>query len=421
MNATKKTQKIGALAAVLLAGGAFLAAPAANAATLVAADQASASQTLVSQTGTVIAQDQTSMLQATPSAPRAVTVTTEPGALVTLTARNANKAKPQSKVANKDGQATFTKLTAGTTYTVTANGKSTTVTPVVKVGKASDLKVMTTDQVGTVDLTWAHKSTKARGGNTIGYTITATPANAPANTTSNKLEPITIEATTTSAELTGLDPNALYSFSVTPHNAIGEGQPSVARMSRSLADITGITGPATPNSVAQDQDTNNKNDDATNTNTTPTPAPAPAPAPAPKPGPAPAPKPSTKTIYVCPDGWDDVNGVCTQTQAYTYSTKTETSPYTYHDQFVETNKIWHDDPFNPHNGCAYTVHGDRCMGWEIQGYNTKVKNPAPSGWTDNGSAYERQVEVKDATPAGWSDNGSQWIRTTAKVEKVVPA
>ncbi len=196
MNATATRTKIAGLAATLLVGAAFLAAPAANAATLVAADQASMSQNSTIQTGTVVAQDQTSMLQATPSAPRAVTVTTEPGALVTL---KASKAKPQSKLANKDGQATFTKLTAGTKYTVTANGKSTTVTPVVKVGKASDLTVMTTDQVGTVDLTWNHKATKARGGNTIGYTVTATPANAPANTSANSttntaLEPITIEA-----------------------------------------------------------------------------------------------------------------------------------------------------------------------------------------------------------------------------------
>jgi hypothetical protein len=116
-----------------------------------------------------------------------------------------------------------------------------------------------------------------------------------------------------------------------------------------------------------------------------------------------------------------VNGVCTQTKAYTFYTDTETKPYSYHDEFVETNRIWHDDAFNPHNGCAYTVHGDRCMGWEIQGYNTKVKDAAPSGWTDNGSGYEREVKKKDATPAGWSDNGSEWIRTAAKIEKVVPA
>ena len=43
------------------------------------------------------------------------------------------------------------------------------------------------------------------------------------------------------------------------------------------------------------------------------------------------------------------------------------------------------------------------------------------GWYDDGTQYAHDIEVKDATPSGWSDNGSQWIRTTAKVAKVVPA
>jgi len=60
------------------------------------------------------------------------------------------------------------------------------------------------------------------------------------------------------------------------------------------------------------------------------------------------------------------------------------------------------------------------MGWEIQGYTTKVKDDAPSGWTDNGTAYARDVDVKDATPDGWSDNGTEWIRTAAKVARTVP-
>ena len=395
MNVTK----FAAFAAALLIGTAVFTAPTAQASQLIAADQTTS--------GTVIAQDQTSQLRAQPTGPRAVTVTTTPGARVTLATKNR---APQSTTANANGQARFTKLTAGARYTVRADGKTTTVTPVVNVGKASDLTVMTTDQVDAVDLTWAHKSTKARGGRTIGYTVTATPSQP--NAAADAELVITVEASTKQVELTGLDPTIVYSFSVTPHNAIGNGKPSIARMSRSLADITGISTP-----VAE------SNDDAQSPhdNANPEPAPAPGPQPAPRPGPQPAPKPNTKTIWVCPDGWADVSGVCTQTQAYTYSKQTETSPYTYSPQFVETGRVWHDDPYNPFNGCRYTVHGDRCMGWEIQGYTTQAKNPAPAGWTDNGSAYERQVDVKNPTPAGWSDNGSEWIRTTAKVEKVVPA
>jgi hypothetical protein len=394
------SKKFGAVAAAILISGAavFTAAPA-NAAQVVATDPA----------GVVVAQDQTSMLQATPSAPRAVTVTTEPGTLVTI---NTKGVKRQSKFANKDGQATFTKLTAGKDYRVSTSNDKATVRPVTKVGKASDLTVMTTDQVGTVDLTWNHKATKARGGDTIGYTITATPADGS--------EPITMEAATTEAELSGLDPAALYSFSVTPHNALGDGKPSVARMSRSLADITGITGPAATDPVAQDN------------NPGPTPATAPQPAPAPKPGPAP--KPNTKTIYICPDGYDDVSGVCTQTKDYTFHTETQTQDYTYTldrrlepcsgsdcpgSEYKDFGTDWSGTTC-PNGG---TMHDGKCLGWTTgqKWVNYQVKDAPPMGWHDDGSQYAKDVDVKDATPSGWSDNGSQWIRTTAKVEKVVPA
>ena len=398
------SKKFGAVAAAILISGAavFTAAPA-NAAQVVTTDPA----------GVVVAQDQTSMLQATPSAPRAVTVTTEPGTLVTI---NAKGAKRQSKVANKDGQATFTKLTAGKDYRVSTNNDDATVRPVTKVGKASDLTVMTTDQVGTVDLTWNHKATKARGGDTIGYTITATPADGS--------EPITMEAATTEAELSGLDPAALYSFSVTPHNALGDGKPSVAQMSRSLADITGITGPAATDPVAQDN----------NPGPTPAPAPQPAPAPAPAPKPGPAPKPNTKTIYVCPDGYDDVSGVCTQTKDYTFHAETQTKDYTYTQdrrlepcsgsdcpgsEYKDFGTDWSGTTC-PNGG---TMHDGKCLGWttDQKWVNYQVKDAPPMGWHDDGSQYAKDVEVKDATPSGWSDNGRQWIRTTAKVEKVVPA
>lgn len=385
MNTNKRTAKIAALAATVLAGTAFAfaSAPAANASEIIARDQA----------GVVVAQDQSTKLTAEPTATRAVTVTTEPGAVVTLTPKASkagkNAKQTRKQLADKDGKATFTKLTAGTEYTVTANGQSTTVTPVVKAGKASDLTVTTTDRVDTVDLNWTHQASKAQGA--VGYTVTATPANA-------NLDSITVEVTTTSAELTGLNPTALYSFSVTPHNQLGDGQASVARMSRSLADITGLPVP-----VAQD--------------TTPQ-KPATQPAatqptqPAPRPGPAPG--PSTRTIWVCPDNFDDANGVCTQTKDYTFHDVTETQPYTYHSEFVVTG--WRVDPYPCSSG---TMHPDGC--WVAQGYDQQVKDAAPAGWTDNGSVYERTVQEKDETPAGWADNGSAWIRTTAKVEKVVPA
>ncbi len=409
MNANKNTKKIGALAAVLLAGGAFLAAPAANAATVLAADQAG---TVIAQdaSGVVVAQDESSMLRATPSAPRAVTVSTKPGATVSLTAKGA---KAHSKKADKNGKATFTKLDAGKQYTVSAMGASTMVTPVLKAGKADDLKVMTTNQVGSVDLTWNYRNAKARGD--VAFTVTATPVGSTANTTIDR--PISIETTSKDSELTGLNPNALYSFSVTPHNALGDGQPSVARMSRSLADLTGISGPTRPAPVAQDADAKNATQ-----------------VPAVKPGPTPAPQPSTRTIWVCPEGFGDVQGVCTQSQAYTFHTEKETQAYTYTadrrlepctggdcpgSEYKDFGTDWSGTTC-PNGG---TMHDGKCLGWTTgQKWVTyQVKDAPPMGWYDDGTQYAHDVQVKDATPAGWSDNGSQWIRTTAKIEKVVSA
>jgi len=409
-----KTTTFGAVAASILIGSSVLLAPAANAAptsTVIAVDQS----------GLVIAQDQTAQLQAVPSAPRAITVTTEPGTLVTIKAPGVTS---QSKLTNKSGQATFTKLKAGKTYTVSTNDDDATVVPVIKVGRASDLTIMTTDQPGTIQATWQHRATKARGD--VGYTLTATPAGRDA--ANPELKPISIEASTTEATLAGLNPEVLYSFSVTPHNALGEGKASVARMARSLADITGLTGSTTPAA----QDASGSANGAQDTNS---PAPVtPAPAPAPKPGPAPAPKPNTRTIWVCQDGYSDVNGVCTQTKAYTFHTEKQTKDYTFSTDSRYESCSGSDCPGSeykdfgtdwsgttcPNGG---TMHDGKCLGW-TEGHkwvNYQIKDAPPMGWYDDGSQFAKDVEVKDETPSGWSDNGSEWIRTAAKIEKVVPA
>ena len=51
----------------------------------------------------------------------------------------------------------------------------------------------------------------------------------------------------------------------------------------------------------------------------------------------------------------------------------------------------------------------------------QVKDAPPLGWYDDGSQYATEVQAKDETPSGWSDTGTEWIRTTAKVSKTVPA
>ncbi|MCH9690426.1 MAG: fibronectin type III domain-containing protein [Gammaproteobacteria bacterium] len=401
---TRITGALGALTAGIIVSTSLVSAPAAQAA------ESDATVTQANATGVVIARDQSVPLTAVPMAPRAVTVTTSPNTRVTL---KAPRTKTRSAKTNDKGIATFTKLKAGKKYTVTADGETATVVPVLKVGRARDLTIMTTSEPGTITATWAHATSKARGGLTIGYTLTATPVGVADGVPDGDpdVPSISIKTESTEAVLRGLDPTVLYSFTVTPHNLLGEGRASVARMDRSLAEVSGIAMPAA--------------DDAGSDSAEEAPSAEPSAAPVatspPASRPAPNPAPQMRTVWVCPDEFTEVDGVCTQNRAYTFHTETETTAYTYHDEFVETNRIWHDHAFNPHNGCAYTVHGDRCMGWEIQGYTTKFKDDAPSGWTDNGTAYARDVDVKDATPDGWSDNGTEWIRTAAKVARTVPA
>ena len=54
---------------------------------------------------------------------------------------------------------------------------------------------------------------------------------------------ISVETDSTEAVLRGLD-EVLYSFTVTPHNPLGEGRASIARMDRSLSEVSGIAVPA---------------------------------------------------------------------------------------------------------------------------------------------------------------------------------
>jgi hypothetical protein len=159
------------------------------------------------------------------------------------------------------------------------------------------------------------------------------------------------------------------------------------------------------------------------------PAPVPAPAPAPAPAPGPAPAPATKTIYVCPDGYTEAGSLCEKLTAYTFHDVTTTSPYTYHQQFVQTGShitfstdgsnggtYYAKDAWNSSDGSAegfYAVIPD--------GYNISVKDAPPTGFTDDGSKYTKTEKIKDSAPTGYTDNGSSWVTTAAKIAKVVPA
>jgi hypothetical protein len=154
--------------------------------------------------------------------------------------------------------------------------------------------------------------------------------------------------------------------------------------------------------------------------------PAPAPAPAPAPGPAPAPRPSTKTIWVCPDSFEELAGQCIKTMAYTYHEEVETSPYTYHsEQQVDTKSVaatFDGSVWTWTCPSGYSAGGGQWGVGICKGTVTvSVKDPAPLGWYDTGSAYGHDVDVRDPLPEGYLDDGTQWVMTAAKVSREVAA
>ena len=354
--------------------------------------------------GTVIAQDIRSLIQVTAPAPSALAVKSSPGSMVT--AKLVGSKKVTTKKANRQAIATFTKLKAGSSYEISVNGETTVAIPVIPVTPASHLTVATTASPDSVHLSWKHQTKKPQG--PVSYRVSANPVTGEGSITN------TVSALETT--LVGLDTNKRYEFTVTPLNLLGDGQASVALMSRSLNDINGVaqSGQA-GESVA-----------VTPQVSPPSPTPAPAPAASnatPTPAPAPAPKPAaptTKTIYVCPDGFTDNNGICETTTPYTFHMETETRNYSYHTE-MENYGPWKDFGTDwsgttcPNGG---TMHDGKCMGFDQR--PVSVKDQTPAGFTDTGSNWTKQTQVKDQTPSGYSDNGTTWVKVAAKVAKVVP-
>jgi len=385
--------------------------------------------------GRIIAQDQTQQLSAAATAPREITVRTQPGAQVSIQPATASKAnKKVTKRADDEGIAVFGSLTAGREYTVSSEGETVTALPVKPVGKAFGLTARTTESPESVDLTWQHKATPARGGDSITYEVQARQISPKTGEVDQTKAPVTQDTADTQATLTGLDPAAIYEFQVRAHNELGLGKPSIARMSEPLSAL--VQAPEAAAIPTQNPEPKNT-------------SPAPKPAPAPAPRPAPAPKPNTRTIWVCPSGYQDIGANCQKTAAYTYTTQ----EYTFHDEVQTKAYTFHTETtgpapiineFSTDNICpaGYNLEDYGAQGKLCRQYGPvptkQVKDAAPSGWTDNGSAYERTVTVKDdapagftdngsewtkkdAAPSGWSDDGTQYVHTVAKQARVVPA
>lgn len=132
--------------------------------------------------------------------------------------------------------------------------------------------------------------------------------------------------------------------------------------------------------------------------------------------PAPAPGgpsgPLTRTIYLCPDSFTEVGGLCEKNLPYTYTTENytfypETRPESclgpgcpgsvYMDMGYIASPTW-EQVHCPRGG---TLYRNTCMAWST-------------------STQQVTFQIKDATPNGYTDNGSNWVNTTTKVAKVVP-
>ncbi|MFA7324225.1 MAG: fibronectin type III domain-containing protein [Candidatus Nanopelagicales bacterium] len=326
-----------------------------------------------------------------------ITVSGTDGGLV---AAQANGHVTRSVRIRAGQSAVITNLDPGARYAVTLDGKRIGFAiPVGQVGAANGLKVETTDVPGQVQLTWTHTINKDEGVPVV-FTVAATAA----DTSTPTAKTVTTDL---HATLSGLNLNERYTFSVTPSNSASAGRISSAAMQQTLAQISGV-------SVDQQ--------------VTPAPSASPTPAAAPAPAPSPAPTPATTTIYVCPDGFADAGSLCQKTLAYTFHPVVTSTPYTYHQTFVQTGTHV-DYSASPNGGTYYAENqwnandGSPAGYYAVvpDGYSITAKDAPPAGYTDNGTAFVKTDQVKDSTPAGYTDSGSAWVMTTAKTAQVVPA
>jgi hypothetical protein len=347
---------------------------------------------------------------------------------------SSGKSVPIFTRASARGYVVFRELTPGQTYLIQSMGKDSSrarisVTALTAMRAPSRLTATTTDQRTSITLTWQHTPTRATGGAAVGFRLTATPLDSSLATVTKDVRNVR------SMVLTGLSPDARYTFTLTPRNSAGSGTSATATMNRTLAEIHGGNSTSTPTTLAPAADAS-----LAPIKTPVAPVitqftnPANATPPVAPPPPSSPPPPATRTIYVCPDDFTETGDICTQTKAYTYSPVTETTPYTYStDSRYEScsgpdcpGSVYQDFGTDwsgttcPRGG---TMHGGQCLGWTggNKWVNYQVKNAPPLGWHDDGAAFARVIQVKDPMPTGFADDGTNWIKSASKIARVVPA
>lgn len=355
---------------------------------------------------TLVAQDTTTPAATAPRTqlvgidytPGGLTVTGHQGKKVTVSA-------PESKTRSMTPDSmtapvTFTKLTPGKTYAVSIGGAKVATAQVMGApGKTTGMKVHLRDgDPGSVLMTWDY--TPVKGSGQVEFRLTATPIVGQADHTPVSLD---VPGSEREAVLSGLNPHTLYKFSVSAINPAAAGKASSAAMTRTLGDLTGADD-AAARKAADDARAKADSDAARRIADAAVPAPGSA-----GPGGGGPSSPTYRTVYFCTDG--TLNGSsCELTRPYTFHTETQTMAYTY--TWTQTGTRRNTD----NQTCGYLPDANgnpvvECWGGFDEPVYSNVKNATPAGYTDNGSAWVRDVQVKDTTPVGWSDSGSAWTRT----------
>jgi hypothetical protein len=311
---------------------------------------------------------------------------------------------PRTASAPANRPVIFRHLSPGTRYVVAIGGARVgSAVPVAAVGPAGSLVVRAGSDPGSVQLSWAHRTAAAQGA--VDFAITIADADDTSTRTRPGIAPVIVRAPLMSTTIRDLDPSARYTFTVTARNSAGAAPATAATMSVPLARIPGISPlPAAPS---------------------PTPAASPTPAPAIPPSRTDPAAASTRTVYVCPAGYADIEGLCRTTTPYTFHTVTQTTPYTFHAQTSGPAPIL-DTYETTANSCA-SGYNYEDYGWVkyCRRYGTaptvSVKDATPTGYSDTGTAWAREVAVKDALPTGYSDDGTAWVAVAAKITVQVPA
>lgn len=399
------------LTAALLCGA--ILAPAANAQTVVVSNQTPPA---------VVAADVQADMVGIELIPGGIVVTGHGGDTVHVSTKGQKTRTIKPK--NASTPAKFSKLTPGKTYTISVGGTKVASTTVVRApGQTYNMVVQTTDDPGSVLMTWDYVNRSKTGD--IAFRLIATPVAGQANT---DVVSVDVPGTAREGILTGLDPHTLYKFSVEAVNAAASGPAVDAVMTQSLATLTGADekAQAAAQEAARQAAEQGAAQKAAQEAAARAAAARPTPAPAPAGGGGGPVRPATKTIWECPTGFEDNGGNCKTTSAYTYTIETQTSGYTYRTESV------------PHTITVPATHNGQVWTWSCpSGYdagggqwgvgvckgsqNVQVKNAPPSGWYDNGSAYAKDTRVKDAAPDGYIDDGTAYVKYAEKVAREVPA